>query len=160
MSEEPTEPPAEAAEPAALVDLDLDLSLVDATRRAVAAEPRLRDPRFHAAVVNLMRLARKIDAWDQIVEWALEDVAGKGRGGRPAVPQNDNVSASAYAKQLEQLGLTPTGRKALGRPIRDFNEPERETPATAADEKGGVGGGAGGKVSKLDAYRGQASAAR
>ena len=135
---------------------DLEITLVEATRRAVAAEPRLRDPRYAAALVNLMRLARKIDAWDVIVQWAIEDQAGKGRGGRPAVPQNDNVSASAYAKQLAELGLTPAGRKSLGQPLRDFDTPER-VPAPPAEEKGPTDGG---KLSSLDAYRDQAASAR
>jgi hypothetical protein len=29
------------------------------------------------------------------------------------VPQNDNVSISAYLKYCDQLGLTPAGRKSL-----------------------------------------------
>lgn len=135
---------------------DLDLTLVEATRRAVAAEPRLRDARYAAALSNLMRLARKIDAWDVIVQWAIEDQAGKGRGGRPAVPQNDNVSSSAYAKQLAELGLTPAGRKSLGQPLRDFDVPDR-APAEPVDEKGDTSGG---KVSSLDRYRDQAASAR
>lgn len=63
------------------------------------------------AVEALRALARKIDAWDVIADWALDDAADEDR--RPAVPQNDNVSISAFLKGCEQLGLTPTGRKAL-----------------------------------------------
>ena len=63
------------------------------------------------AMEALRALARKIDAWDVIVEWALDDA--REDEGRPRVPQNDNVSISAFLKGCEQLGLTPTGRKAL-----------------------------------------------
>ena len=63
------------------------------------------------AIEALRALARKIDAWDMIVRWALDDAEDEDR--RPAVPQNDNVSISAFLKGCEQLGLTPTGRKAL-----------------------------------------------
>jgi hypothetical protein len=59
----------------------------------------------------LLALARKIDAWDVIVAWASEDA--EEFGSRPTVPQNDNVSISAYLKGCEQLGLTPSGRAAL-----------------------------------------------
>ena len=64
-------------------------------------------------VQALLALARKIDAWDTIVDWALDDVADSDGKARPAVPQNDNVSLSAYLKYCDQLGLSPAGRKAL-----------------------------------------------
>lgn len=64
------------------------------------------------ALEALRALARKIQAWDEIVDWALDD-AGDKPGSRPSVPQNDNVSLSAYLKYCDQLGLTPAGRKAL-----------------------------------------------
>lgn len=66
-----------------------------------------------AAVEGLRALARKIDAWDQIVDYALQDMAGDKAGVRPRVPQNDNVSISAYLKYCESLGLTPAGRMKL-----------------------------------------------
>lgn len=85
--------------------------LVAATEKAIAAADHLTDQ--DAGAVEAMRaLARKIDAWDQIVDWALDD-AGVKQGSRPAVPQNDNVSISAYLKYCDQLGLSPAGRKAL-----------------------------------------------
>lgn len=70
-------------------------------------------PADEGAKAALLALARKIDAWDVIVEWAFEDADED--GGRPRVPQNDNVSISAYLKGCEQLGLTPTGRAALAK---------------------------------------------
>jgi hypothetical protein len=92
--------------------------LVEATERAIASATHLT--RMDDGAVEAMRaLARKIDAWDQIVEWALDDAAEK-EGKRPAVPQNDNVSISAYLKYCDQLGLSPAGRKALG----DKKEPK------------------------------------
>lgn len=86
--------------------------LVEATEKAIAAAKHLTDMDL-GAVEAMRALARKIDAWDQIVDYALEDIAGNPRGGRPAVPQNDNVSISAYLKYCEQLGLSPAGRSKL-----------------------------------------------
>lgn len=85
--------------------------LVDATETAIKAADHLTTM-DDGAIEALRALARKIDAWDQIVEWALDDVVGK-TGARPSVPQNDNVSISAYLKYCDQLGLTPAGRKSL-----------------------------------------------
>lgn len=63
------------------------------------------------AVEAARALADKIDAWDVIVEWALRDA--EETEGRPRVPQNDNVSLSAFLKFCESLGLTPAGRTKL-----------------------------------------------
>jgi hypothetical protein len=85
-------------------------SLVEATEAAFAAADHLTAADA-GSMAALLALARKIDAWDVIVEWALDDAAES--QGRPTVPQNDNVSISAYLKGCEQLGLTPSGRAAL-----------------------------------------------
>lgn len=85
--------------------------LVAATEQSIAAATHLVDS-DQGAVEALRALARKIDAWDQIVEWAIDDARDK-QGSRPSVPQNDNVSISAYLKYCDQLGLTPAGRKTL-----------------------------------------------
>lgn len=83
-------------------------SLVEATEAALSSAKHLTD--MDAGAVEALRaLARKIDAWDQIVEWALDDVAGH-EGERPKVPANDNVSVPTYLKFCESLGLTPAGR--------------------------------------------------
>jgi hypothetical protein len=59
----------------------------------------------HAPAVAAARsLARKIDAWDVIVEWAVMDASES--GGRPSVPANDNVSIASFLKYLDALGLT------------------------------------------------------
>ena len=79
-------------------------SVADSLERAIrnAKHLRARD----AAVVNAARaLARKIDAWDVIAQWALDDAAQN--GGRPAVPSNDNVSLASFLKYLDALGLVP-----------------------------------------------------
>jgi hypothetical protein len=86
------------------------MDLIAATEDAIAAA-RL-DPRDAAAVEAMRALARKIQAWDTIVDFALEDAA-EVDGKRPAVPQNDNVSLKTYLDYCVQLGLTPAGRKAL-----------------------------------------------
>jgi len=88
------------------------MSLVDATEKAIKAATHLT-AMDGGAVEALRDLARKIDAWDQIVEWALDDAAGRD-GSRPAVPANDNVSIPSYLKYCESLGLTPAGRVKLG----------------------------------------------
>jgi hypothetical protein len=85
-------------------------SLVEAFDQAVASAQHL-DERDVAAVVNARKLAAKIDRWDDIVDRALADAAEA--GDRPRVPQNDNVSPSAFAKACDALGLTPIGRKNI-----------------------------------------------
>lgn len=84
--------------------------LVDATETAIAAAGHLTDA-DEGAVEALRSLARKIDAWDVIVEWALDEAADLEQ--RPRVPQNDNVSLPTYLKFCESLGLTPAGRVKL-----------------------------------------------
>jgi hypothetical protein len=98
------------------------VDLVSATEAAFEAATHLT-PADEGAKAALLALARKIDAWDVIVAWALEDA--QERGARPAVPQSDNVSISAYLKGCEQLGLTPSGRVALS----------RAKPAAAEEQK-------------------------
>lgn len=86
--------------------------LLDATEAAIKAATHLT--RQDAGAVEALRaLARKIDTWDQIVQYALDDLRDAPKGARPSVPQNDNVSISAYLKGCEQLGLSPSGRKTL-----------------------------------------------
>jgi hypothetical protein len=85
--------------------------VTDATESALEAAKHLTDV-DEGAVAALRALARKIDAWDEIVAWAEEDAAER-KDGRPKVPANDNVSIATYLKFCESLGLTPTGRKAL-----------------------------------------------
>jgi hypothetical protein len=88
--------------------------LVTATDEAIIAAVHLT-PMDAGAVEALRALARKIDAWDVVVRWAGEDAGDT--GSRPTVPQNDNVSLSAYLKYCDQLGLTPAGRKALDQKV-------------------------------------------
>lgn len=64
-----------------------------------------------AAVSAGLALARKIDAWDQIVDWALEDASET--ESRPKVPANDNTSLPTFLRYCEALGLTPGSRRAL-----------------------------------------------
>lgn len=91
-------------------------SVASATEAAIAAATHLT-PMDGGTLEALRKLARKIDAWDQIVEWALDDKAGKhGWEGRPVVPEHDNVSIPTYLKFCESLGLTPAGRVRLPKP--------------------------------------------
>jgi len=96
-------------------------TLADATDAAIKAADHLTDADA-GAVEALRMLARKIDAWDVIVAWALDDVADRD-GGRPAVPANDNVALPSYLKYCESLGLTPAGRK----------QQPKERPSDTAD---------------------------
>ena len=72
-------------------------------------------------------LAAKIDAWDTIVQWALED-AHDARS-RPTVPANDNTSLGTYARYLEQLGLTVPAAKSS--PAKKASETTAPTPVPA-----------------------------
>lgn len=128
-------------------------SLVEAFDIAVAAAQHL-DERHLGAIVNARKLARKIDAWDRIVEWALDDVEEDGAG-RPRVPQNDNVSPSAFAKACDALGLTPIGLR---------NIEAGRFPIKNNDAKGAPDGGSGeapeGRVESIAERRAAAAARR
>lgn len=89
-----------------------DMSLVDALERSLRNAKHLR-ARDSAAVVAARKLARKIDAWDIIVDWAFEDIEDV-KGGRPAVPTNDNVSLSSFLKYMETLGLVSPVEESAG----------------------------------------------
>lgn len=90
-----------------------DDSLEAALDRSLAAATHLTD--VDAAAVKAARsLARKIDAWDVIVDWAHGDMDEMDKK-RPAVPDNDNVSASAYLKYLAALGLVSAVSAADGK---------------------------------------------
>ena len=74
-------------------------SVADALERAIAAADHLT-ARHAGAVAAARALAEKIDAWQIIVEWALDDAAANDR--RPAVPANDNVSLPSFLKYLDE----------------------------------------------------------
>ena len=79
-----------------------ELSVSEALERSLRNAKHLR-AMDSATVAAARALARKIDAWDVIVSWALEDA--EDAGGRPAVPANDNVSLSSFLKYQQALGL-------------------------------------------------------
>lgn len=95
----------------------METPLLDATTEAIAAADHLKGAaakQYAGAIEAVKALARKIDAWDVIVQWAIEDAAeAEGRGVRPAVPQNDNVSLASYLKYMDTLGLTPAAQNAI-----------------------------------------------
>jgi hypothetical protein len=108
---------------------DVELDLIEATETAIAAAGHLTD--MDAGAVEALRaLARKIQAWDQIVQFALDDAGGD----RPSVPQNDNVSLSAYLKYCDQLGLSPAGRKSLD--VKKAGESAKAAKLTALRSAG------------------------
>lgn len=115
----------------------------EAFDKSVAAAAHLTDE--DAGAVEAARaLADKIDAWDVIVEWAIEDAEEGPRGSRPKVPQNDNVSLASFLKYCESLGLTPSARKDRA--------PSTATPGVGAKKKSGAQDGDEG-VSALGALR-------
>lgn len=109
-----------------------DETVTDAFDRAVknAAHLRVRDA---PAVAAARALAKKIDAWDVIVDWALEDAAES--SSRPAVPANDNVSLASFLKYLEKLQLLPP--EAVSQPPGASTSPKGGLAAWR--DKAGVG---------------------
>lgn len=96
-------------------------SVSEALERGLKNAKHLRAK--HAPAVAAARaLARKIDAWDIIVDWALED-ASEIKGARPAVPANDNVSIASFLKYLDALGLTPEDEAPAATPGRPATKP-------------------------------------
>ena len=61
--------------------------------------------RHEGTIAAARALADKIDQWDVIVQWAVEDKEDFGLM-RPAVPQNDNTSLPTFLKYMDALGLT------------------------------------------------------
>lgn len=83
-------------------------SVADALERAIADADHLT-ARHAGAVAAARALAAKIDAWDVIVRWAIDDA---GPVGRPVVPANDNVSLPSFLKYLDALQLVPPAERA------------------------------------------------
>ena len=81
--------------------------------RAVAAARRQKiiNARHSGTIAAARALADKIDQWDRIVQWAVED-KDEFDLARPAVPQNDNVSLPSFLKYCEALGLTVSADRA------------------------------------------------
>jgi len=90
-------------------------SVSDALERSIRNAKHLR-AKDAAAVAAARKLARKIDAWDVIVDWAIDDADQAGDGARPKVPANDNTSLPTFLRFCESLGLTPAGRSKLEMP--------------------------------------------
>lgn len=88
------------------------MSVADSFLAAVAAARHVDADGVDAATVAAgLALAQKIDAWDEIVQWAIEDAADS--ESRPKVPANDNTSLPTFLRYCEALGLTPGSRRAL-----------------------------------------------
>lgn len=86
-------------------------TVAEALESAIAAATHLTS-RDSAAIAAARALAKKIDVWDVIVEWAIEDAAET--ESRPKVPVNDNTSLPTFLKYLEALQLMPS--KAVLKP--------------------------------------------
>lgn len=96
------------------------LSVGDALEVALGDASHLV-PQHAGAVAAARALARKIDEWDVIAQWAADDALGSERS-RPAVPQHDNVSLSTFLKYLEVLGLVPGAKSAGANSARPAND--------------------------------------
>ena len=81
-----------------------DTTVLGALNRSIMTATHL-EPKHAGAVAAARALAAKIDAWDTIVQWALDDAAVNDR--RPSVPANDNTSLPSFLKYLEALQLVP-----------------------------------------------------
>ncbi len=88
------------------------MSVEEACETAIAAATHIDAEGADAgAVAALLALARKVDAWDVIVQWAIIDVGNS--GARPKVPVHDNVSLGSLLKYCDALGLTTVSRNSL-----------------------------------------------
>ena len=96
-------------------------SLSDGLERSIAAATHLT-ARDAGMVAAARALAARIDAWDVIVQWAIEDVTGEGR---PKVPANDNTSLPTFLKYLDALQLAPPAEKAKPGPASTASEPQQ-----------------------------------
>ena len=67
----------------------------------------------------------------RIAEQAISDAEAKGKGTRPAVPQNDNTSLPTFLKYCAALGLVPEEEKPA-KPARGKAAKPEATPV--ADE--------------------------
>lgn len=89
----------------------------EATLMAIAAAPYVDRVGADAGTVEAMlALAKKIDAWDEIVDLAMEQAAESER--KPTVPVHDNTSLPTFLRYCEALGLTPATRKALAAEVK------------------------------------------
>lgn len=105
--------------------MDFDrTSVAEALEQAIRNAPHLTE-RDAAGVAAARALAEKIDAWDVIVGWALDDLAGGETSGRPKVPQNDNTSLPTFLKYLEALGLVPPAAKEKPGPASTASDAQR-----------------------------------
>ena len=113
------------------------LSLLEAFDESLAAATHL-EPKHAATVAAARALAAKIDAWDVIVRWALQDQV-EAEAKRPAVPLNDNTSLPSYLNYMKALGLVVPEVKAA-RTVA--SKPESEPEAEPEPDRGSVPGGA------------------
>ena len=103
-----------------------------ALEAAIKAADHL-EPQHAATVAAARALAAKIDAWDQIVDWALEDAAET--DSRPRVPANDNTSLPTFLKYMESLRLTPP---AAGKGGGEAGGKQAVSPAPVNDPAGKI----------------------
>lgn len=115
-----------------------DASLLAATDLAIAEGRRagILTTNDEGAIELLRHLAKKIDAWETIVEWALDDAAMLGPAARPKVPAFDNTTPGTYAKLAESLGLTPSGRHAIGAKSGETSGKAGKLTALRAEARG------------------------
>ena len=105
-------------------------TVADALERSLRNAKHLR-AKDAATVAAARALAWKSDHWDELAEQAISDAEAKGKGTRPAVPQNDNPSLPTFLKYCAALGLVPEEEKPA-KPARGKAAKPEATPV--ADE--------------------------
>ncbi len=96
-------------------------TLSEALERSLLAASHLTE-RDAGAIAAARALAARIDEWQTIVRWAIEDA---GEDGRPKVPANDNTSLPTYLKYLEALQLMPPKVPAKPGPASQASESQQ-----------------------------------
>lgn len=107
-------------------------SLAEALESALSAADHL-EAKHAATVVAARALAEKIDAWQVIVEWALEDAAES--ESRPKVPANDNTSLPTFLKYMEALQLVPPAKSAAASTKPESTVAAEPSEAESKDSK-------------------------
>src|SRR5699024_10731451 len=106
------------------------MTILEAVEKAIEDASHLSGE-DSGAIEALRALARKIDAWDEIVKMALEDADES--GSRPKVPAQDTAWLATCLKCCESIGLIHPGRNGLGlsegvevRPVDDLKRKRRQ----------------------------------
>jgi hypothetical protein len=95
-------------------------TVAEAVERSIAVAEHLTT-KDAAAVSALRALAERIDNESRLREALLDWANSEGR--QVQRPKDDNVSIPTFLKYCESLGLTPAGRKSIGKKEGDSDSP-------------------------------------